>query len=65
MHALDADPRFDGRICVSGQHRGMLDQVLKIGRVRLDHDLELMRPEQTLAALTAILLTGISSVFDE
>ncbi len=64
VHVLDADPRFDGRVCVSGQHRGMLDQVLEIASVEPDHDLDLMRSNQTLDALTANLLTGIGTVLD-
>ena len=65
IHALDADDRFVSRVCVSGQHRAMLDQVLDIAGVVPDHDLDLMRPDQTLDALTAGLLTGIGRVLDE
>ena len=64
VHALDADPRFDSRVCVSGQHRGMLDQVLEIAGIVPHHDLDLMQPDQTLDRLTANLLTGIGSVLD-
>ena len=64
IHALEADDRFESRVCVSGQHRGMLDQVLEIAGVTPDHDLDLMRPDQTLDALTASLLTGIGGVLD-
>ncbi len=62
--ALKADPRFDCRVCVTGQHRGMLDQVLSIAQIVPDHDLDLMRPCQTLDALTAALLTGLGRVMD-
>jgi len=65
VHALEGDPRFVSRICVSGQHRGMLDQVLEISGIVPDHDLDLMRPDQTLDALTATLLTGLGAVMDE
>jgi UDP-N-acetylglucosamine 2-epimerase (non-hydrolysing) len=64
IHALEGDDRFVSRVCVSGQHRGMLDQVLDISGVRPDHDLDLMRPDQSLDALTAALLTGIGRVLD-
>ncbi len=64
VHALDADPRFDSRVCVSGQHRGMLDQVLEIAGIVPHHDLDLMQPDQTLDRLTANLLTGLGSVLD-
>ena len=65
VHALAEDDRFEGRVCVSGQHRGMLDQVLEIAGVVPDHDLDLMRPDQSLDSLTAGLLTGIGRVLDE
>jgi UDP-N-acetylglucosamine 2-epimerase (non-hydrolysing) len=64
-HALEADPRFASRICVSGQHRGMLDQVLEIAGVAPHHDLDVMQPDQSLDALTARLLTGLGKVMDE
>ncbi len=64
IHALDADPRFESRVCVSGQHRGMLDQVLQIAGVHPHHDLDLMRPDQSLDALTAALLTELGKVID-
>jgi UDP-N-acetylglucosamine 2-epimerase (non-hydrolysing) len=64
VHALAADARFASRVCVSGQHRGMLDQVLEISGVAPDHDLDLMRPDQSLDALTAGLLTGLGRVMD-
>ncbi len=62
--ALKADPRFNGRVCVSAQHRGMLDQVLEIAGIVPDHDLDLMKPDQSLDALTAALLTGLGPVMD-
>ncbi len=64
IHALAADRRFDSRVCVTGQHRGMLDQVLEIAGIAPDHDLDLMRPDQSLDALTARLLEGIGKVLD-
>lgn len=64
LHALEGDARFVSRICVSGQHRGMLDQVLAIADIQPHHDLDLMQPDQSLDQLTARLLTGIGSVLD-
>ncbi|HTM95958.1 MAG TPA: UDP-N-acetylglucosamine 2-epimerase (non-hydrolyzing) [Croceibacterium sp.] len=64
IHTLAADTRFDSRVCVTGQHRGMLDQVLEIADIVPDHDLDLMRPDQSLDALTARLLEGIGNVLD-
>jgi len=64
LHAFERDPRFVSRTCASGQHRGLLDQVLAISGVRPDHDLGLMQPGQSLDALTAALLAGLGTVMD-
>ncbi len=63
--ALEADPRFAPVVCVSAQHRAMLDQVLAIAGIVPDHDLDLMKPDQTLDGLTAALLTQLGAVMDE
>lgn len=65
VHALQADPRLQCIVCVSAQHRQMLDQVLEISGIVPDHDLDVMQPDQTLDGLTANLLTGIGKVMDE
>jgi UDP-N-acetylglucosamine 2-epimerase (non-hydrolysing) len=65
LHALDRDERFESRVCVSAQHREMLDQVLAIAGIEPDHDLDLMRSDQSLDALTAGLLAGLGRVMDE
>src|SRR6187399_1753316 len=65
IHALAADARFVSRVCVSGQHRAMLDQVLATAGVAPDHDLGLMQPDQPLDSLTAALLTGLCRVMDD
>src|SRR3546814_5472899 len=48
---LARDPRFESRICVTGQHREMLDQVLDLFRIRADLDLNVMKPGQDLTDL--------------
>jgi UDP-N-acetylglucosamine 2-epimerase (non-hydrolysing) len=63
--ALKEDPRFEPIVCVSAQHRQMLDQVLEIAGIVPDYDLDLMRPDQSLDALTAALLTELGKVMDE
>jgi len=63
--ALQADPQFACKVCVSAQHRGLLDQVLELAGIVPDFDLDLMQPDQSLDALTARLLTGLGQVMDE
>jgi UDP-N-acetylglucosamine 2-epimerase (non-hydrolysing) len=53
---------FDVKVCVTAQHRSMLDQVLSFFNIKPDYDLDLMRPNQTLADVTSASLKGISSV---
>lgn len=65
IHALADDARFESRVCISAQHREMLDQVLDITGVIPDHDLDLMQPGQTLDALTARALLEIGKVLDD
>jgi UDP-N-acetylglucosamine 2-epimerase (non-hydrolysing) len=55
---------FECRICVTGQHREMLAQVLELFEVRPDWNLELMRPDQDLSYLTGAALSGVSGVIE-
>src|SRR5437660_5552536 len=52
------------RVCATAQHRGMLDQVLRAFNVRPDHDLDVMRPAQTLPEMTARILTALDPVME-
>ena len=65
VQALEADPRFDGRLCVTAQHRDMLDQVLDLFGLHPHHDLNLMRPGQNLFDLTARILMGMREVLEQ
>lgn len=65
IRALEADPRLRPVVCVSAQHRQMLDQVLDIAGIVPDFDLDLMQPGQTLDGLTAALLTELGKVMDQ
>jgi UDP-N-acetylglucosamine 2-epimerase (non-hydrolysing) len=64
VQALDADDRFEGICCVTAQHRDMLDQVLGLFELTPDHDLDLMRPGQSLHGLTARIIAGLGEVFE-
>ncbi len=56
---------FETVVCVTGQHREMLDQVLKVFGVVPDHDLHVMKPGQTLFDITSDVLLKIKSVLEE
>ena len=56
---------FETLVCVTGQHREMLDQVLKIFEVTPDYDLNIMKQGQDLTDVTCRVLTGLRDVFKE
>jgi UDP-N-acetylglucosamine 2-epimerase len=66
VHELGKHPdEVKSLVCVSGQHREMLDQVLDVFGIRPDFDLEVMEPDQMLSGLTAELLTRFDPVVRE
>jgi UDP-N-acetylglucosamine 2-epimerase len=65
VRALAAQPDIESKVCVTGQHREMLDQVMTTFAVTADHDLEIMRPNQTLSDVFARVLTGLDPILGE
>src|SRR5215472_14307766 len=63
--ALATLPRTTHRICVTGQHRQMLDQALEIFELTPDFDLDLMKPEQDLEHVTNRALEGVGQVIND
>lgn len=61
--ALKEDRRFDSRLCVTAQHREMLDQVLALFDLFPDFDLDIMKQSQGLTAITTAILEGMQGVF--
>ncbi|ALH82299.1 non-hydrolyzing UDP-N-acetylglucosamine 2-epimerase [Sphingopyxis macrogoltabida] len=64
VHALRDRSDIDVRVCVTAQHREMLDQVLHIARIVPDIDLDVMQANQTLDGLLARLVIGLGEAFD-
>lgn len=65
IHALNADKRFEAKVCVTAQHREMLDQVLELFEITPDYDLDLMKTGQTLNEVTARILLKLKPVLEE
>lgn len=63
-HAL-SQTNWEVKVCVTGQHREMLDQVLDFFAISPDFDLNLMRPNQNLYSLTADIITSLKPVLEE
>ncbi|TMM53793.1 UDP-N-acetylglucosamine 2-epimerase (non-hydrolyzing) [Maribacter algarum] len=59
------NPAFETMVCVTAQHREMLDQVLDFFEITPDYDLNLMKPGQNLYGLTADIITGLQPVLEE
>lgn len=62
---LRKSPKLSVVVCVTAQHRQILDQVLSLFQIVPDYDLDVMRPNQTLDQLTARVLVGVGEVLDE
>ncbi len=62
VEALRADPRFDASICVTAQHRHMLDDLLALFSIVPDYDLDIMTSDQTLTQITTRVLEGMEPV---
>ncbi len=63
--AFKNNSKFNCKVCVTGQHREMLDQVLNFFAIKPDYDLNLMKPNQTLFSITADALLGLEKVLDD
>lgn len=62
---LEKREQIDSFVCLTGQHRHMLDQVIDIFGIHVDDDLNIMRPKQTLTTITSDILNGMERVFAE
>src|SRR3990172_3718100 len=65
VQRLVQTPEIDSSVCVTAQHRQMLDQVLNLFDIQPDYDLDLMRDDQSLAELSAAIFTSLDSVFTD
>ncbi|MDO4669722.1 MAG: UDP-N-acetylglucosamine 2-epimerase (non-hydrolyzing), partial [Butyricicoccus pullicaecorum] len=65
VHALEQSPDTESIVCVTAQHRQMLDQVLEIFHIRPDYDLNIMESRQTLATITEKSLHGLDEVLEQ
>lgn len=65
VKALEAEPKIDHVLCVTAQHREMLDQVLEIFSLEPTHDLNIFSPGQSLSQITSRALTGLETVIEK
>jgi len=62
---LKQEPRIESRVCVTAQHRYMLDQVLDLSQIKPDVDLNIMMDNQGLTEVGAAILSGLKPVLEE
>ena len=65
VKGLELAPRIDARVCVTAQHREMLDQVLSLFDINPDYDLDLMKSGQSLHDITSSVLKGLKQVLED
>jgi len=65
VKAFQADNHFETRVCVTAQHREMLDQVLNMFEIKPEYDLNLMKPGQDLYDITSNVLLGMKDVLSD
>jgi len=65
VKALEADENFESIVCVTAQHREMLDQVLDLYDITPDYDLNIMKAGQTLSQITSRVIQGLEDVIKE
>ena len=65
VHEIEQHPELVSRVCVTAQHREMLDPLLELFGMRPDYDLDVMQPGQRLPDLTARLLVGVTGVLEQ
>ena len=61
---LEKDDRFESRVCVTAQHREMLDQVLELFELTPDYDLNIMKAGQSLTDVTSAIIQGLKPVLE-
>ena len=62
VRELESEKGIESRVCLTGQHREMLQQAIDIFGTRVDYDLNVMQPQQTLSGLTERVLLGLDDV---
>ena len=65
IKAFQKETAFDTKVCVTAQHREMLDQVLDFFQIKADYDLNVMKPNQNLYTLTAAIITELKAVLED
>lgn len=65
VNALESDSFFESKVCVTAQHREMLDQVLELFKIIPDYDLDIMKPGQTLNNITASIIVGLKPILED
>jgi UDP-N-acetylglucosamine 2-epimerase (non-hydrolysing) len=65
VRLLNASPAIEHRVCSTGQHRQMLEQILEFFEITTDYDLAIMQPRQDLTDITCLILQGMREVFGQ
>ncbi|MCF6775578.1 UDP-N-acetylglucosamine 2-epimerase (non-hydrolyzing) [Thiotrichales bacterium 19X7-9] len=62
IKALEDDDQYQSIVCLTGQHRSMLDQMVRLFELKVDYDLDIMQPNQSLSMITAKTVTLLEEI---
>ena len=65
VQTLERDPAFDSHVCITAQHRSMLDSVLELFNISASFDLNIMKENQALTHVTTAVLEGLAPVLED
>jgi UDP-N-acetylglucosamine 2-epimerase (non-hydrolysing) len=65
IFSLKKDTNFNIKVCITAQHRNLLDQVIEIFDITVDYDLDIMIPGQNLHQITTKILLGLNNIFND
>ncbi|MEM6516369.1 MAG: UDP-N-acetylglucosamine 2-epimerase (non-hydrolyzing) [Bacteroidota bacterium] len=65
IKTFSKDDSFETKVCITAQHREMLDQVLEFFEIKPEYDLDLMKPNQNLYSLTADIIVGLKPILED
>ena len=64
VQAIEKSEYLEGKVCITGQHREMLDQVIETFKIKVDYDLNIMKPNQNLSTITSDIILKLGEIYE-
>jgi len=65
VQAIEKNEYLEGKVCITGQHREMLDQVIQTFKIKVDYDLNIMKPNQNLSTITSEIILKLGEIYEK